>query len=64
MKDKVILWLIKQLSDKATVKFWWLDNIENGSRVMTYEIPFFKIADEEKFIKMKYHLDEITNILK
>lgn len=62
MKDKIILWLIKQLSNKPVVE--WFDNIQNAERTITFKIPLYSIYDNEKFTDLKYYIDKIINILK
>lgn len=37
MKDKIILWLIKQLSNKPGIE--WFDDKEKLERVITFRIP-------------------------
>lgn len=60
MKDKILLWLIKQLSNKPGIE-WFYDK-EKLERVINFRIPF--CYDQDKLTEIKYHMDKIINILK
>ena len=60
MKDKIILWLIKQLSNKPGIE--WFDDKEKLERVITFRIPI--CYSKHKLIEIQYHMDKIINVLK
>ena len=62
MKDKIILWLIKQLSNKPVIE--WFDDKEKIERVITFRIPFYSVYEQDKLTDIKYHMDKIINVLK
>lgn len=60
MKDKIILWLIKQLSNKPGIE--WFDDKENLERVIKFRVPLYYGTD--KLTEIKDHMDKIINVLK
>ena len=62
MKDKIILWLIKQLSNKAVIE--WFDDVQTNERVITFRIPFYSVYEQGKLTEIKYHIDKILNVIK
>ena len=60
MKDKIILWLIKQLSNKPGIE--WFDDKETLERVITFRIPIY--YGQDKLTEIKDHMDKIITILK
>ena len=60
MKDKIILWLIKQLSNKPGIE--WFDDKEKLERVIKFRIPL--CYSKHKLIEIQYHMDKIINVLK